>query len=264
MPYSGGVLFRFFIEPGDLLKEKRPIGPCGAAIGMKAQRFGGFAVGQCIVDEEGCLGIDARIVQYVFENLHVGLLFVDLVREIDPIEEIVHLVALITKTMPHGPLPVNGVRIAEEHHMIMVAQPEEKVELVGREIGQHGNPCGIYFGIRQLAFRHSPNAGAKGSRRDIARFELRQEFFLPIFVGSAAMNTVDAQPLECQPAGGTIQVDQYSAEIKQQVFYSFHHHAFSFSPTGGGDAVYGVPVYVCKPCIGGKRSRRTTLRTRQR
>ena len=41
-----GVLFRFFIEPPVLLKEKHPIGPCRAAIGMKAQRFGSFAVGQ--------------------------------------------------------------------------------------------------------------------------------------------------------------------------------------------------------------------------
>ena len=40
-----GVLFRFFIELPVLLKEKRPIGPCRAAIGMKPQRFGGFAVG---------------------------------------------------------------------------------------------------------------------------------------------------------------------------------------------------------------------------
>ena len=106
------------------------------------------AIGDGIVYEQCFFGAYACILQDIFEYIGVRFQHVKLVGKIYMIEKVGSMVAFIGETGLFRPVPMNLVRIAEQHRIVTLAEVEPKIQLIIRDIIEHGEPGGIALLVR--------------------------------------------------------------------------------------------------------------------
>ena len=202
----------------------RPIFPGLRRVGTDAERFRSPAVHRRVVEEESFVGFDAGVVEYELEDLEVGLLHVQFVGEVDAVEKVGGLVPFIAELRFFGPLPVEAVRVAQQTEVIMLAELQEPVELVGWDVPKHRNPGAVYFLVRQMPSRQSADAGAEGGDGDVAQLELHVQIFVLVRRGHHVFPDVaDAQLFEGINPARARQVDQNASEVENNILYLAHN-----------------------------------------
>ena len=108
------------------------------------------------------------------------------------------MVAFIGKTGLFRPLPMNLVRIAEQHRIVTLAEVEQKIQLIIRNIIEHGDPGGIYLFVRQRLSGQMTDTVAKLCYRNGTELDLHEQILMLVVI------------------------DNHAAKIYNQIFYAFH------------------------------------------
>lgn len=102
--------------------------------GAEAYRYGiqvirRTAIGDSIVYEKSFFRTDIGVLQDVFENFSIGFQQMEAIGKINMIEKVGSMVAFIGETGLFRPVPMNLVRIAEQHRIITFPEVEQKIQL---------------------------------------------------------------------------------------------------------------------------------------
>ena len=127
---------------------------------MESERFRRTAIGDGIVYEKSFFRTYAGVFQDVFENSGIGFQQMEAVGKIDMIEKVGSMAAFIRETGLFRPVPMNLVRIAEQHRIVAFAEVEQKIQLIIGDIIEHGDPGGIDLLVRQRLLRQLADAVA--------------------------------------------------------------------------------------------------------
>ena len=138
------------------------------------------------------------------------------------IEKVGSMVAFIGKTGLFRPLPMNLVRIAEQHRIVTLAEVEQKIQLIIRNIIEHGDPGGIYLFVRQRLSGQMTDTVAKLCYRNGTELDLHEQILMLVVIDNLLAYIRDPQTLECLDAPITGEIDNHAAKIYNQIFYAFH------------------------------------------
>ena len=130
--------------------------------------------------------------------------------------------AFIGETVFFRPVPMDLVRIAEQHRIVMLAEVEQKLQLIIGDITEHGNPGGIDLFVRQRLLCQTADTVAKLRCRDGTKLDLHKKILLLIVVDYLLAYICNTQTFECLDTSITGEVDNHTAKIYNQIFYAFH------------------------------------------
>ena len=121
-----------------------------------------------VVDEERFAERKRCLRRYHSEDVRIGFGKFHLVGEENAVEEIFHLVSVISKHMLARPLPMNVVGVAQQIYLILLAQLEQEVELIGRNRAKKAVPRLVYLFVAQRFVGHLTNALAEAGGINLA------------------------------------------------------------------------------------------------
>ena len=98
------------------------------------------------------------------------------------IEKVGSMMPFIRKTGLFRPVPMNLVRITEQHRIITLAKVEQKIQLIFRDIIEHGDPSGIDLLVRQRLLRQMTDAFTKFRCSDGTKFDLHKKIFVLVII----------------------------------------------------------------------------------
>lgn len=205
-----------------IFKQMAPIFVCLGCIGGNAQLVGHAAILGRVVDEERFAERKRCLRRYHSEDVRIGFGKFHLVGEEDAVEEVVHRMSIVGKHMLARPLPMNVVGVAQQIHLILLAQLEQEVELIGRNRYQETIPSFVYSLIAQRLVGHLTNALAEAGGIDLSPFVQREETLLVAHIQEVG-NIGQSQALEVIQATLAVEVDEHASKVNQQVLYLLIH-----------------------------------------
>ena len=204
------------------LKQMAPIFVSLGCIGGNAQLVCHAAILGRVVDEERFTERKRCLRRYHSEDVRIGFGKFHLVGEEDAVEEVFHLVPVVGEDMLARPLPMDVVGVAQQIYLIMFAQGQQEVELIGRNRAKEAVPCLVYLFVAQRFVGHLTNALAEAGGINLSPFVQREEALLVTHIQEVG-HIGQSQALEIVQATLAVEVDEHATKVNQQVLYLLIH-----------------------------------------